>query len=173
MTLLDRLRSVKAFAFDIDGVLTDGTIWVFDEGTYIRRMNIKDGFALQLAVKKGYPVFILSGSTGDAVKTRLRKLGITHVYMQVEDKQAKLEELMKEAGLKWEEVLYMGDDIPDLPAIKMAGVSCAPADAATEIRDAAHYISPWGGGAGCVRDVMEKVLRLHQHWDPEAGVVSR
>jgi 3-deoxy-D-manno-octulosonate 8-phosphate phosphatase (KDO 8-P phosphatase) len=173
MTILERLRQVKVFVFDVDGVLTDGTLYVFDNGEQVRRMSIKDGFALQLAVKKGYRIIVISGSFSEAVVSRLNKLGITDVFMRVTNKKEKLQELLQQHQANWHEVLFMGDDIPDYTVMKVAGVACAPSDAAVEIKQAAHYISPLPGGSGCVREMIEKVLKLHGHWELETDVPSK
>jgi len=173
MGLLERLQKVKAFVFDVDGVLTDGTLYVFDNGEQVRRMSIKDGFALQLAVKKGYRIIIVSGAFSQAVINRLNKLGIEDVFMKITNKKEKIEELLREYQLDWSEVLFMGDDIPDYTVMKSAGIACAPADAATEIREVAHYISPQTGGNGCVREMIEKVLKLHGHWELETDIPSK
>jgi 3-deoxy-D-manno-octulosonate 8-phosphate phosphatase (KDO 8-P phosphatase) len=173
MTLLDRFKQIKTFVFDMDGVLTDGTLWIFDNGEFIRRMHIKDGYALQLAIKKGYRVAVISGSTSDAAVTRLHKLGVHDVFMGVVDKRRKLTEYVRQHQLSWQEVLFMGDDIPDYEVMQTAGMACAPADAVTEIKELAHYISLLPGGMGCVRDVIEKVLKLHNHWDLYTEVASR
>src|SRR5215213_5032431 len=155
MTLLERFKRVKVFVFDVDGVLTDGSLYVFDSGEQVRRMNIKDGFALQLAVKKGYRIIVVSGSHSPAVVSRLNKLGITDVFMKIIDKKSRLEELLRQCDSSWDDVLFMGDDIPDYIVMKMAGLACAPADAAPDIKQSAHYISPLAGGKGCVREMIE------------------
>jgi len=173
MNLLERFAQVKLFVFDVDGVLTDGTLYVFDNGEQVRRMNIKDGFALQLAKKKGYRVIVISGSFSEAVIARLKKLGIEEVFMKVTNKKGKLEELLQQSGASWSNVLFMGDDIPDYTVMHAVGLSCAPADAAPEIKHAAHYISPISGGMGCVREVIEKVLKLHGHWELETDIPSK
>jgi 3-deoxy-D-manno-octulosonate 8-phosphate phosphatase (KDO 8-P phosphatase) len=173
MTILDRFKKITTFVFDVDGVLTDGALLVFPEGQFIRRMHIRDGYALQLAVKKGYRVAIISGSHGDPVVTRLHKLGVQEVYMQVTDKEKKLEEYRQQHGLQWDEILYMGDDIPDYPVMQRVGMACCPADAVTEIRESSKYISPVAGGQGCVRDVIEKVLKLNDHWELHNEIPSR
>jgi 3-deoxy-D-manno-octulosonate 8-phosphate phosphatase (KDO 8-P phosphatase) len=173
MSILDRLQQIKVFVFDVDGVLTDGMLYVFNNGEQVRRMNIKDGFALQLAVKKGYRVIVISGSYSEAVISRLNKLGITDVYMKITDKKGRLEQLMQEYGVSWPDVLFMGDDIPDYTVMKSAGLACAPADAAPEIKQAAHYISPYTGGTGCVREMIEKVLKINGHWELETDIASK
>lgn|SRR6476661_659915 len=173
MNLIDKFKVVTTFILDVDGVLTDGTVYVFDSGEQVRRMSIKDGFALQLAVKKGYRMLIISGGNSPAVITRLKKLGITDIFMNVLDKKAIIVQYMQDHGLNKEQVLYMGDDIPDYVAMKTVGMPVAPADAAHEIRKAALYISTAEGGKGCVREVIEKVLRLNGHWELETDIASR
>ena len=173
MNLLEQFKQIKTFVFDVDGVLTDGTLFVFDDGQFVRRMHIKDGYALQLAVKKGYRVVIISGGQSDPVSLRLKKLGVQDVFMQVKDKLDVLDQYLVQHKLTWSETLFMGDDIPDYAVMKMAGMPCAPADAAIDIREIAKYISPVPGGQGCARDVIEKVLKLNEHWDLEAGIASR
>lgn len=173
MTLLDQLKHISTFVFDIDGVLTDGTLWIYDDGQMVRRMHIKDGYALQLAIKKGYRVLVISGGNSEAVKERLRKLGVNDVFLKVEDKSVLLEHYRQTNGLHFNEMLYMGDDIPDYEVMKMAGIGCAPADAAPEIRHIAQYISSINGGQGCVRDIIEKVMKLRGDWGIDTGVASK
>ncbi|HTQ29130.1 MAG TPA: HAD-IIIA family hydrolase [Puia sp.] len=172
MSFLKSFKHISTFVFDVDGVLTDGTVLAFDNGEQARRMNIKDGYALQLAVKKGYRVLVISGGSSEGVRLRLHKLGITEVFMKVENKRLLLEEYLGKHGLNWKELLFMGDDVPDYAAMQRAGLSCAPADAVSAIRDAAQYISPFKGGEGCVRDVIEKVLKLNDHWELDDTVTS-
>lgn len=173
MNLIERFKSITTFILDVDGVLTDGTVYVFDSGEQVRRMNIKDGYALQLGIKKGYRILVISGSNSPAVMLRLKKLGITDIFMNVIDKKAVVMQYMNDHSLKKEHVLFIGDDIPDYVAMKEAGLPVAPADAAPEIRKAALYITSKKGGAGCVREVMEKVLKLHGHWELETDIASR
>ena len=173
MSLLDKFKQITTFVFDVDGVLTDGTLFVFDNGQFVRRMNIKDGFALQLAVKKGYRVAIISGGSSDAVTERLNRLGINDVFMQVTDKNKRLAEYVQQHKLSRNEVLFMGDDIPDYEVMKQVGMPCAPADAVSEIKQIATYISLAPGGQGCVRDVIEKVLKLNDHWELHTDVASK
>ena len=173
MSLLKRFQQVKLFVFDIDGVLTDGSLYVFASGEQVRRMNIKDGFALQLAVKKGYGMMVMSGSQSEGVMRRLEKLGITDIFMNVKDKRQQLKDYTENKKFLSEQVLFMGDDIPDYLTMKSVGVACAPLDAMPEIRQAAHYISRCKGGEGCVRDVIEKVLKLNGHWELETDIASK
>jgi len=173
MNVLTNFKKIKAFVLDVDGVLTDGTLLLLEDGQMARRMNIKDGYALQLAVKKGYHILVISGGSSDAVKLRLQKLGVVEVNMNVPDKKIVLLKYMTTYSLEKEQVLYMGDDIPDLLPMQMAGLACCPADAVPEIKNIAHYISVNNGGFGCVRDVIEKVLKLNGHWDMDSSVTSK
>jgi len=165
MNVLELFTPVKVFVFDIDGVLTDGMLHVQEDGELLRRMNIKDGYALQLAVKKGYKVWVISGGKTNAVKNRLSRLGVEDVYVDVKDKVALLTQKMSEISLRKENVLYMGDDMPDLAAMQLCGLRTCPSDAVAEIRNIADYISPFAAGAGCARDVIEKVLKINNHWE--------
>jgi 3-deoxy-D-manno-octulosonate 8-phosphate phosphatase (KDO 8-P phosphatase) len=173
MSVLKLFRPIRAFAFDVDGVLTDGNILVLEGGQLARTMNIKDGYALQLAVKKGYQIIILSGAIAEPVKLRLQKLGIHDVFMGVGNKLQQLGDWLDEKKLGWDQLLYMGDDIPDREAMLRSALPCAPADAAAEIREISKYISTYRGGQGCVRDVIEKVLKLKGDWELDATVSSR
>jgi 3-deoxy-D-manno-octulosonate 8-phosphate phosphatase (KDO 8-P phosphatase) len=173
MSLLDRFKQITTFVLDVDGVLTDGTIYVFENGEQVRRMNIRDGFALQLAVKKGYRVLVISGGNSPAVTTRLKKLGITDIFMNVLDKRSALLQYRSDHGITKEQLLFMGDDIPDYQAMLEAGLPCAPANAAHEVRKVAAYICQADGGAGCVREVIEKVLKVNDHWELDTDVASR
>ena len=173
MSILQLFKPITTFVFDIDGVLTDGTIFVFESGEQVRRMNIKDGYALQLAIKKGYRVVAISGGNAKGVKQRMEKLGIPDIFLLVGNKREKLEEYIRENRLEWKEILFMGDDIPDYEIMKLAGLACAPADGVADIRNIAKYISPAKGGEGCVRDVIEKVLKLNDHWDLDTSIASK
>ena len=162
--MLDIFKNINVFVFDIDGVLTDGSLLVMDGGLMIRRMQVKDGYALQLAVKRGYSIFVISGGNSPQVKERLSKLGVENVYMPIDNKLEKLKELIDKYQLQKEEILYMGDDIPDLEVMQYCGLACCPADAVSEIKTISRYISPLKGGEGCVRDVIEKVMKLQGKW---------
>ncbi|RQO31042.1 3-deoxy-D-manno-octulosonate 8-phosphate phosphatase [Taibaiella sp. KBW10] len=165
MNILSLFEHIKVFVFDIDGVLTDSMLHVQETGELLRRMNIKDGYALQLAVKKGYHVWIISGGHSNASKRRLNNLGIQEVHIGVQDKLALLKEKMAALSITTEHVLYMGDDMPDIPSMQFCGLATCPNDAAVEVCNIAHYISPLKGGSGCVRDVIEKVLKINKHWE--------
>lgn len=171
--MLHLFNDINTFVFDVDGVLTDGTLFLFPGGEMVRRMNIKDGYALQLAVKKGYHVVIISGGFSELVKERLEKLGVSKVFMSVHNKKQVLEAYMAEHALTENQVLFMGDDIPDLEVMETAGLACCPADACTEVKAISQYISPFSGGMGCARDVIEKVMKLQGNWQHTTAVVSR
>ena len=171
--MLDKFKHITTFVFDVDGVLTDGTLFVLPDGLMARRMNIKDGYALQLAVKKGYQIVIISGGSSPEVKQRLLNLGITEVWMEVKDKSSVLQKFMQEKQLDKSEVLYMGDDMPDLQVMQLAGLPCCPADAVQEIKEKAVYISHLNGGDGCARDVIEKVMKLRGNWGEDSSVRSK
>ncbi len=170
--MLERFKKITCFIFDMDGVLTDGTILVLNDGQHARKMSIKDGFALQLAIKKGYAILVVSGSNSDAVVQRLQKLGVTEVHMGILDKKQLVADYLIKNNLHWENVLVMGDDIPDLEILKEAGLSCCPLDAVPEVRTISHYISARNGGDACVRDVIEKVLRCNDHWSFDKEIAS-
>ncbi|MBY0480388.1 MAG: 3-deoxy-D-manno-octulosonate 8-phosphate phosphatase [Chitinophagaceae bacterium] len=170
MSILKRFKSVSCFVFDVDGVLTDGSLLVLSDGVMARRMNIKDGFALQLAIKKGYHVLVISGGNSPEVKDRLEKLGISNVWMQVQDKEAVLSKWMKVNQIVADAVLYMGDDVPDLSVMQLAGLQTCPLDAAIDIKNRAHFISAYKGGEGCVREVIEKVMKLRGDWGADTTV---
>ena len=173
MNLLSEFKKINTFVFDIDGVLTDGTLLVFSENLQARQMHVKDGFGLQMAMKSGYNLIIISGGDSQEVKSRLQKLGLKDVYLSVADKEQMLNTIFEEKNILWENVLYMGDDIPDIPPMRKAGMPCCPADAVHEIKSIARYISPINGGWGCVRDVIEKVLKVNGHWEFDTGITSR
>ncbi len=173
MNVLELFKPITTFIFDVDGVLTDGTVLVLDNGLQARKMSIKDGFALQMAVKNGYKVLIVSGGNSPQVANRLEKLGINDVHMSVLNKKEFINNYIDNNSLKKEELLYMGDDLPDLPAMSIVGMPCCPADAVQEIKAIVQYISPLKGGDACVRDVIEKVLKLNDHWHYREDVASR
>lgn len=171
--MLDAFRNINTFVFDVDGVMTDGSLLLLPDGVMVRRMNIKDGYALQLAIKKGYRVLVISGGDSPEVKDRLNKLGVAEVWMKTHHKKEVLSGYLEKHHISREQVLYMGDDIPDFDVIQLAGVPCCPLDAVQEIKDKSIYISHLNGGAGCVRDVIEKVLKLRGDWNEDTSVRSR
>ncbi len=161
----ERLNKVTTFMFDIDGVMTDGKVLVMDSGEMVRNMNSKDGYALHLAVTKGYRLVVISGGNNEAVKNALARTGISDVFIRQHDKLACYEEYLKNNHLKDEEILYMGDDLPDHEVMNRVGVAVCPNDAAIEIKTICQYISSKKGGEGCVRDVIEQVLRVQNNWE--------
>ncbi|SDF98450.1 KdsC family phosphatase [Chitinophaga filiformis] len=173
MNILSLFKPISTFVFDVDGVLTDGTVQLLPNGEQSRKMNIRDGYALQLAVKKGYRVVIISGGKSESVVSRLQGLGIKDIYTGVLDKQEKLQDYVFENDLRWEEIIFMGDDIPDYRAMQLVGLPVCPADAAPEIKSISRYVSPVTGGNGCVREIIEKVLKLNNHWMMDEEIASR
>lgn len=159
------LPQIKTFIFDVDGVLTDGTVHVFEDGQLVRQMNIKDGYALKTAVDAGYKVCIISGGTNEGVRSRLIGLGLTDIYLGAHNKIEQFNEILDTYNLKPENILYMGDDIPDYPVMKLVGLACCPKDAVPEIQQISNYVSRKKGGKGCVRDVIEQVLKVQEKWN--------
>ena len=172
MNVLELFKPITTLVFDVDGVLTDGTLLILPDGLMARRMNIKDGYALQQAVKKGYHVVIISGGNSPEVKDRLQKLGVAGVFMQVKDKVEVLAGFLDKHSLSWAEILYMGDDIPDLQVMSKVALPCCPRDAVQEIRSVSKYISHLDGGLGCGRDVIEKVMKVRGNWTNDTHIRS-
>jgi 3-deoxy-D-manno-octulosonate 8-phosphate phosphatase (KDO 8-P phosphatase) len=171
--ILSRLANIRLVALDVDGVLTDGRLFILPEGQAMRAFNIKDGYAIQLAVRKGLEIAIISGSGDDAVFSRFSKLGVRHIFLGIKDKKNTLSALLESLEIEGSDVLFMGDDLPDLSVMQSVGLAACPADAATEIKKMAHYVSPINGGQGCVRDVLEKILKLQEKWDTQTDLVSQ
>ncbi len=163
------LADIKTFIFDVDGVMTDGIVLLTTQGDMLRTMNVKDGYALQLAVKKGYRIIVISGGNSEAVRERFKGLGINEIYLAIGNKLEVFHKIVKEDNLEMKSILYMGDDIPDYEIMREVGVSACPADAAEEIKHVSKYISPVAGGRGCARDVIEQVMKVQQTWFDEDG----
>jgi 3-deoxy-D-manno-octulosonate 8-phosphate phosphatase (KDO 8-P phosphatase) len=160
----ERLKSIKAFVFDVDGVFSHN-VFLHPNGDMLRSMNTKDGFALYYAVNKQlFYVAIITGGYSESVKTRFNAMGITDVYIKSTDKLDDFEDFISKYDLNADEVLYMGDDIPDYQVMTKVGLPVCPADAAEEIKSISVYISDKNGGDGCVRDVIEQVLRAQGKW---------
>ncbi len=158
------LNKIKAIVFDVDGVLSAQTILMDADGEPVRTISIQDGYAIQLAVKMGLRIVIMTGGRTPNVEKRYNYLGVTDIYLKCAVKIVTYEEFLNKYGLQDEEVLYMGDDIPDLQIMRRCGCPCCPSDAATEIKEASVYISQRKGGYGCARDVIEQVLRAQGKW---------
>ncbi|MFD2528330.1 KdsC family phosphatase [Polaribacter marinaquae] len=159
------LPKINTFIFDVDGVLTNGMLTIMPDGELVRHMNVKDGYAMKNALNKGYRVCIISGGTNEGVRERLAALGIEDIYLGAHNKIEQYKELVKKYDLKAENVLYMGDDVPDFPVMELVGMPACPNDAVQEIQQVAKYISYKKGGEGCVRDVIEQVLRVQNKWN--------
>jgi len=169
---LSLFRPITTFVFDVDGVLTNGSLILSEDGGMLRTMNIRDGYAMQWAIKKGYDVWVVSGARSEAVRSRLTALGVSEVHIGVQEKVPVLEALFARTGADPQAALYMGDDLPDYEVMQHVALPCCPADAATEIKAVSRYISHASGGAGCVRDVIEKTLKLRGDWAVQTAPVA-
>lgn len=158
------LNLIKAFLFDVDGVLAKDIVSLSENGDPIRSVNIKDGYALQLAVKHGYEVGIITGAYTENIRLRFERLGLQHFYMKSSIKINDYEDFIKKTGLKNEEILYAGDDIPDVEVMMRVGLPVAPITAAQEVKQVAKYISPFKGGEGVARDVIEQIMKVQKKW---------
>ncbi|MCJ7466623.1 MAG: HAD hydrolase family protein [Maribacter sp.] len=158
------LKEITTFVFDVDGVFTDGTLLITNEGEMLRKMSVKDGFALKTAIQKGYQVLIISGGTNEGVRERLKDLGVTDIYMGTHQKEQPLKEYMALKKIESKNILYMGDDLPDIPAMHLVGLPTCPQDAVQEVKAISKYISHRNGGDECVRDVIEQVLKVRGDW---------
>jgi len=173
MNVLEKFKPIKTFVFDIDGVLTDGSVVLLSDGLQARTMNVKDGLALQMAIKNGYVVVVISGAASEPVNTRFQYLGIKTVFLGIKNKAQFLDDYFQQQNLDWKRTLVMGDDLPDLALLRKAALACCPADAVQEVKEICTYISPNKGGKGCVRDVIEKVLKLNDHWIFDTEITSK
>ena len=158
------LHQVKAFIFDVDGVLTDGTLLALESGEQVRSFNIKDGFAMRHAIRQGYKIAIISGRQEEGVRKRLRSLDVEDIYLGVNDKVLVFEEYLAKYDLRPEQIAYMGDDVPDLAVMQRCGVAACPEDAVPDVIWVANYISSKPGGRGAVRELIEAVLKLQGKW---------
>ncbi|MCS5663235.1 MAG: HAD-IIIA family hydrolase [Flavobacteriales bacterium] len=172
MNYKTKLKQVKAFVFDCDGVLTDGSVTLMPNGEQVRKMSTRDGYALQLAVKKCYVVAVITGGRSAAVKSRMNRLGIHDVYLACNDKVDALNELMSIYDLDAESILYMGDDMPDFEVMQKVGLPTCPDNAAQEIKNLSDYISHKKGGEGCVRDVIEQTMKIQGKWTNDTSTTS-
>ena len=158
------MNDITTFVFDVDGVLTDGSVFVTNEGEILRTMNIRDGYALKAAVESGYHVCIISGGSNEGVRVRLRNLGIKDIHLGSPDKVKTFKEYAELYNINPEQVLYMGDDIPDYHVMQLVGLPSCPQDACPEIKTISSYISHKIGGKGAARDVIEQVMRVQGKW---------
>jgi 3-deoxy-D-manno-octulosonate 8-phosphate phosphatase (KDO 8-P phosphatase) len=162
--ILNRFRDIHTFIFDVDGVLTNSEVLITEKGELLRTMNVRDGYAIKTAIRKGFQVLIITGGKSQGVTDRLRDLGIKDIVTGAQNKLGAYEDFLDTYSLSEEGILYMGDDLPDYEVLKRVGLPTCPNDAAPEILELAQYISPYKGGHGCVRDVIEKVLLLNGAW---------
>jgi 3-deoxy-D-manno-octulosonate 8-phosphate phosphatase (KDO 8-P phosphatase) len=162
--VLDKFKEIHTFIFDVDGVLTNSQVVVFENGELVRLMNTRDGYAMKKAIEQGYRIAIITSGRSKGVILRLQGLGITDIYAGIDRKIDAFEEFMLTYHLDADGILYMGDDIPDFEVMERIGLPTCPADATSEILNISDYISPYKGGDGCVRDVIEKVMKLQKKW---------
>ncbi|WP_166924091.1 KdsC family phosphatase [Flavobacterium poyangense] len=158
------MNDITTFVFDVDGVLTDSSVFVTNEGEMLRTMNIRDGYAMKAAVESGYNVCIISGGSNEGVRVRLRNLGIKDIHLGTPDKVETFKEYTDTYNIKPEQVLYMGDDIPDFHVMKLVALPTCPQDASPEIKNICRYVSHVKGGKGAVRDVIEQVMKVQGKW---------
>jgi len=164
MNFFERLKRITTFCFDVDGVLTDSGLLIADDGKLWRKMHARDGFAMFKAIKAGYNLAIISGGRNEKVADRLEGLGIKNIYLGAFNKVEVLAKYVSENNLTYEEILFMGDDVNDYDVIQKVGLAACPSDASIEVKSVSHYISYKKGGEGCVRDILEKAMRLHGKW---------
>lgn len=162
--ILSKFKDIEAVVLDVDGVLTDASVLVNEAGEHLRTFNIRDGYAMQQAILSGIHIWVISKGNSIGVEKRLRSLGLTEVLIGVLDKKPLMLGLLEKYRVSAENVLYMGDDIPDLSCLQLVGLPTCPADAVEEVKSVVKYISPKNGGKGAVRDVLEKVLKLKGKW---------
>ncbi len=158
------LQEITTFCFDVDGVFTNGIVHLMPDGDQLRTANVRDGYAVQLAVKKGYNIAIITGGKSEAVRKRFEGLGVTDVFLGSSNKHVVMHRYLAEKGINLNEVCYMGDDIPDFNVMKQVRLAVCPSDAAPEIRDISAYVSPYTGGYGCVRDILEQTMKAQGKW---------
>ena len=163
-----KLPHITTFILDVDGVLTDGSVILMPSGEMVRTMHTKDGYAMQLAIKKGFRIAVITGGRDKMVEERLKYLGLTDIYSGVRDKMDAYTDLLYSYNLKPEEIIYMGDDVPDIAVMREVGLSCCPNDAVADVRAISEYISPIEGGKGCVRDIIEQTMKVQGKWFDES-----
>ncbi|MEI6508780.1 MAG: HAD-IIIA family hydrolase [Bacteroidota bacterium] len=161
---LEKLKDIKCFVFDVDGVLTDGKVIALESGEQARNFLVKDGYGIERALLAGYTIVIISGGDQKGVRKRLEFLKVKHIHLGVKNKIDVFNKLCSDNKIKPEEILYVGDDLPDYDVMKLAGLPCCPNDATQEIKNISLYVSDKKGGEGCVRDVIEKVMKVQGTW---------
>ncbi|WMX16762.1 MULTISPECIES: HAD family hydrolase [unclassified Aureispira] len=164
MSFLDKLHDIDTIILDVDGVLTDSSVYIFEDGVLMRKMNVRDGYAIKYAISKGYRLIIITGGKSEGVIKRLQNLGVQEIYSGMQDKLEAMDELIEIYGLDLSSTVYMGDDLPDYEPLRLVHLPTCPANAAPEIREICQYISPFKGGEGCVRDLIEKILKVQGKW---------
>lgn len=164
MNVLEKFKNIDTFIFDVDGVLTDNSLLVTEQGELLRTMHIRDGYAIKQAVEKGFRICIITGGKSEGVVMRLNALGVQDVYKGINDKLNTFKSYISENNIDPENILYMGDDLPDYEVMRRVGLPTCPADSVPEIIQISQYVSPMNGGKGCARDVIEKVMKLQQKW---------
>jgi len=172
-SIRSRLRNIRVAVFDLDGVLTDGRVYVLGDGQELRSMHVRDGYALARATEAGLPIWVISGAHPAGVRKRLERLGVQEISFGIADKAKEWDRLVQKYSINAKDILFMGDDLPDLPLMHQAGISVCPSNAATEILEAADYIVPLAGGEGCVRHILEECLRLKGLWNAHSLQASR
>ncbi len=169
---LSKLKDINHIFLDVDGVLTNGRILVTEHGEQLRTFNVKDGYAIQYAIKAGLHVFIITGANSLGIQKRFQNLGVQEIHLGVTDKEAVFEQLRSKYAFEYTNCMFIGDDLPDLECMEKAGLAVCPSDAAEEIKNICHYVSTKTGGDGIVREMLEKVLKLQAKWHPDTHIKS-
>ncbi len=172
MSYKEKLKNINAFVFDVDGVFTDGSVYLLPGGSMCRVMNVLDGYAVVKAVKNNYKIAVITGGDDPMVRHRISYLGIQDYYAKSHNKIDDFEKFKEKYNLKNEEILMMGDDIPDIGVMKVCEISACPANAVPEVKEVADYISPVFGGQGAVRDVIEQVMKVQNKWNENDNTQS-
>lgn len=170
--IYSEFKKVRCVVLDVDGVLTDGRLLVTEKGEFLRSFNVKDGYAMKYAVENGLELWVITGGSSEGVRLRMKGLGLSEVHLSVKDKLELLKELSKKHDIPAEEMLFIGDDIPDLEAMKWTGLSACPKDAVEEIKKISDYISPFEGGNAMVRDLLEKIMKIQRKWTEDTHIKS-
>lgn len=167
MNHLEIFSTIHTFIFDVDGVMTNNEVIITESGELLRKMSVRDGLAMRIAIDKGYRIAVITGGRSEGVKKRLEALGIKDIYSGISNKLEAFDEYVEKYELDPVGILYMGDDLPDYPVLRRVGLATCPKNSAPELFPIVNYVSPYNGGEGCVRDVIEKVLRLQGKWSEE------